>query len=154
MPSGWRIGNARHAKTLFSGEGARRYGGRWNSPGLPLIYLSEHQSLAVLEVFIHTQPLSPRDPCVLIAAEWDGALTERLSGRELPANWRMLPSEAETAAVGDRWVQEARSAVLAIPSAIVPGETNYLLNPAHRDFRRIKIHKPTPFIFDPRLLQR
>ena len=154
MLSGWRIGSARHAKTLFSGAGARRYGGRWNSPGRPLVYLSEHQSLAALEIFIHTQPLSPRNPYVVIAAEWDEALTERLSERALPADWRTSPPGAEAAALGDRWVKEARSAVMAVPSAIIPTETNYLLNPAHPDFRRIRIYKPTPFVFDPRLLQR
>jgi len=155
MPLGWRIGNALHAKTIFSGEGARRYGGRWNSPGRNrLIYLSEHQSLALLEVFIHTQPLSPLEEYVVISAEWDGVLMETVALRSLPQNWRTEPPGPATTAFGDLWAREMRSAVLATPSVVVPAEFNYLINPAHPDFPRIKIGKPVPFVFDPRLYDR
>jgi len=153
MPVGWRIEHARHARTAFSGEGARLYGGRWNSRGRPVVYLSSAQSLAALEVFVHHRPLSPRDEYVIISAQWEDALTERLEG-ELPRDWRMEPPGASSMSVGDRWLAEARSVVLAVPSAIIPAETNYLINPAHSDFRRIRIGKPERFVFDPRLLQR
>lgn len=152
MPSGWRIQKAKHSAAGFSGEGARRGGGRWNSVGVPVVYLSEHQSLAAFEVFLQQQPLSPRDAYAIVAAEWDQSLMEVLPSADLPSTWRILPSGPETAAVGDRWVREARSAVLALPSVIIPAETNFLINPAHPDFRRIKIGKPVPFLFDPRLL--
>ena len=154
MASGWRIYKARHKADGFSGEGARRGGGRWNSVGVALVYLSEHQSLAALEVFLQPQPLSADDPYVVTAAEWDNALMEELATDRLPDNWRVLPSGPGTAAVGDRWVKEARSAVLAVPSAIIPAERNFLLNPAHPDFQRIRIGKPVPFSFDPRMLHR
>lgn len=154
MPSGWRIERAHRAATAFSGEGARLYGGRWNSPGIRVVYLSEHQSLAALEVFIHTQPLPPGDEYIVIGAEWDNAIMEKCQTSRLPRDWRVSPSGLDTAAIGDRWMREARSAVLAVPSAIIPTETNFLLNPSHPDFRRIRIGKPALFQFDPRMLQR
>jgi RES domain-containing protein len=154
MPSGWRIYKARHRDGGFSGEGARRGGGRWNSVGVALVYLSEHQSLAALEVFLQPQPLSSDDQYIVAAAEWDKALVEEVSASQLPPDWRVLPSGPGTAAIGDQWVKEGRSAALALPSAIIPAERNFLLNPAHPDFRRIRIGKPAPFSFDPRMLHR
>ncbi|HEX8678744.1 MAG TPA: RES family NAD+ phosphorylase [Chthoniobacterales bacterium] len=154
MAAGWRLQDARHAAHAFSGEGARRSRGRWNSRGTAMVYLSQHQSLTVLEVFVRRRPFLPGPGFVLIGASWDEKLMKALSPSELPADWRSLPQGLATAAIGDAWAKEARSAVLAVPSAIVPAETNYLINPAHPDFRRIKIGKPEPFGFDPRLLQR
>ncbi len=154
MPSGWRIQKAKYAAIAFSGEGGRRFRGRWNSRGLRIIYLSAHQSLAALEVFVRTQPLSPGDEFVVAGAEWEESLMETCGVSELPAGWRTSPPHPETVAIGDRWVREERSAVLAVPSAIIPAERNFLLNPAHRDFRRIRIGKPAPFDFDPRMLHR
>ncbi len=154
MPSGWRIQKARRAASAFTGEGARRFGGRWNSPGGAIVYLSEHQSLAAFEIFVHTRPLSPRDAYVIIQVEWEDRLMKTLTTSQLPPTWRSHPPDPGTAAVGDRWIKTQRSAVLAVPSAILPAETNFLVNPAHPDFRRLHIHKAVPFEFDPRLLQR
>jgi RES domain-containing protein len=72
----------------------------------------------------------------------------------LPKNWRATPPRADTREIGDRWVQERRSAVLALPSAVVPVDTNFLLNPEHADFKRIRIASPIDFDFDPRLINR
>ncbi len=79
-------------------------------------------------------------------------LLETLSARKLPPDWQIEPAPLSTRALGDAWLRAARSAVLALPSVIIPGETNYLLNPVHPDFRKITIGKPQPFAFDPRLL--
>ena len=152
MASGWRILKARHAASAFSGEGGRHAGGRWHSRGTPVVYLSAHQSLAALEVFVHTQPLSVRQGYVVIEAKWDDALTETWPRDALPPDWRAMPAGVSTAAIGDRWVKEARSVILALPSAIIPAETNYLLNPAHPDVRQVEIGNPIPFVFDQRLL--
>ena len=154
MPSGCRIERARHAASAFSGEGARLYGGRWNSVGLRVVYLSAHHSLAALEVFVNAQPLSAADEYVIIGAEWDSPMMETLLERDLPHGWRISPPGPVTAAIGDRWVRDGRSPVLAVPSAIIPAETNFLINPAHPDFRRIRIGKPAPFEFDPRMMKR
>jgi RES domain-containing protein len=152
MPSGWRIDRPR--RNAFSGEGARRFGGRWNSPGTAVVYLSEHQSLAALEIFVHVQPLLPREKYLAYLVEWDEALMETLSARRLPADWRTSPPGPATMQIGDQWVREMRSPVLGLPSAIVPAERNFLLNPGHPKFRQVRVHKPVDFAFDARLLGR
>jgi len=86
--------------------------------------------------------------------EWPDSLTEILPTKKLPSTWRISPPPAETMEIGDLWIREKRSAVLALPSAISPADTNFLLNPEHPDFKRIRIHPPIDFDFDPRLLGR
>ena len=152
MPSGWRIDKPQ--RNAFSGHGARRFGGRWNSPGVTVVYLSEHQSLAALEIFVHTRPLAPREKHLAYLVEWDETLMERLVAKKLPPDWRGSPPGPATMQLGDAWMKVQRSVVLAVPSAIIPAETNFLLNPAHPDFRRVHIHKPVEFTFDPRMLSR
>jgi len=154
MGSAWRIVLESQAATAFSGEGAWRYGGRWNSRNVRVIYASEHQSTAALEVFVHNKPFSPDEKYKAFHLEWPDSLTERFSAEKLPDNWRVLPPPAETREIGDRWGQERRSAVLALPSVISSVDTNFLLNPEHRHFKRIRIAPPVDYDFDPRLLNR
>src|SRR6059036_381133 len=154
MASAWRIVLESEAATAFSGEGAWRYGGRWNSRNVRVIYASEHQSTAALEVFIHNKPFSPNEKYKAFRLEWSDNLTEIFPTKKLPVNWRVTPPPAETKEIGDCWVQERRSAVLALPSAISPADTNFLLNPEHRDFKRIRIAPPVDYDFDSRLLNR
>ena len=154
MGSAWRIVVQSEASTAFSGEGARRYGGRWNSRNVRVIYASEHQSTAALEVFVHNKPFNPNEKYKAFRLEWPDSLTERVPAEKLPANWRAFPSPVGIKEIGDRWVQERRSAVLAVPSVISPADTNFLLNPEHRDFKRIRIAPPIDFEFDSRLLNR
>ena len=87
-------------------------------------------------------------------AEWPDDLTEIFPVRKLPANWRVHPPPIETREIGDRWIPERRSAVLAVPSTISPADTNFLLNPEHRDFKHIRIAPPVDYAFDSRLLNR
>jgi RES domain-containing protein len=154
MGSAWRIVVQSEASTAFSGEGARRYGGRWNSQNVRVIYNSEHQSTAALEVFVHNKPFNPNEKYKAFRLEWPDSFTERFPAEKLPANWRVFPPPVEIKEIGDRWVQERRSAVLALPSVISPADTNFLLNPEHRDFKRIRIAPPIDFEFDSRLLNR
>jgi RES domain-containing protein len=146
----WRIVKETHAATAFDGKGARLYGGRWNSAGIRLIYTSGTKALAALESLLHLNP-----PVIFkyhaIPIEFDKALVEKLAPATLPADWTDEPPPPSTKAVGDAWVKKARSAVLDVPSVIVPGEANYLLNPAHPDFKKIVIGNPEPFSFDPLL---
>jgi RES domain-containing protein len=151
MPEAWRIVKERHAATAFSGEGAARTGGRWNSRGVRVVYTSGAQSLAALESLVHLNP-PVRFTYVAIRAKFDLALIETVPLSALPRAWRVEPPPPSTKALGDRWVREARSAVLALPSVIIPAELNYLLNPAHPDFKKISIGQPARFKFDPRLL--
>ena len=154
MASAWRIVRASREKTAFTGEGPWRYGGRWNSPGMRVVYVSEHQSTAAFEVFATRVPFILEEKYKAFHLEWPDNLTERFPMEELPANWRVFPAPVETKEIGDRWIQDRRSAVLALPSAISPADTNFLLNPEHRDFKRIRIASPIDFGFHPRLLNR
>ena len=154
MASAWRIVLASEAIHAFSGEGPRRYGGRWNSPGTALVYVSEHQSTAALEVIAHNLPLSAGIEYKAFRLEWPDGFTEVLPKGRLPANWRISPPALETMEIGDLWVREKRSPILAVPSAISPDDRSFLMNPGHSDFKRIRIARPIDYAFDARLLGR
>ena len=151
MPKAWRIVKEKHAATAFSGKGAADSGGRWNSRGVPVVYTSNTKSLAALETLGHLNPPVPFK-YVAIRIQFDDALVEIVRAKALPPDWQTEPPPPSTKAMGDAWARAARSAVLALPSVIIPGELNYLLNPAHPDFKTISLGKPEPFAFDPRLL--
>ena len=151
MASAWRIVRASRSNTAFTGEGPWRYGGRWNSPGVRVVYVSEHQSTAAFEVFANRLPFILDEKYKAFQLQWPDSLTEIFPIKKLPTNWRISPPPEETMQIGDRWVQQGRSAVLALPSAISPDDTNFLLNPEHPDFKRIRIHPATDYDFDPRL---
>jgi RES domain-containing protein len=151
MPSAWRIVKERHIATAFSGEGASKAGGRWNSRGVAVIYASESESLAALETLVHIGAGS-RIRFSFIRLDFDRAMVETLPLSALPLNWKSEPPGPATKQLGDAWAKSARSAILAVPSVIIPSELNYVLNPAHPDFAKIVFAKPTAFTFDPRLL--
>ncbi len=152
MATGWRIVKSRHTSTAFDGEGARLYGGRWNSPGTRMVYTSSTFSLAMLEILVNLQEARLLSSYSLIFADFDDALVERLDRSVLPDGWRAYPAPSELQRIGDEWVRSQRNAVLEIPSVIVERESNYLLNPAHPDFSSVVIGEPEPFTFDERLL--
>ena len=151
MKRAWRIVREEHGSAAFDGEGAWRFGGRWNSRGTRMIYTSGTLSLAALETLVHLNP-PVAFKYVAIPVEFDEALLETFATSDLPADWNEEPPPPSTAEIGDRWVKESRSAVLELPSVIIPAEPNYLLNPAHSEFKRIRIGKPVRFSFDPRLI--
>jgi RES domain-containing protein len=152
MPDAWRIDRAKWSSTSFSGKGAAAAGGRWNPAGLRVVYASEHLATAALEKFLHLpKPIPPRMTFVQFAIEFNGVAVERPRLSDLPSNWRDEPVSAGSQKFGAAWYEAGRTAVLAVPSAIISEEVNYLLNPAHPDFTRISISKPAPFTFDPRL---
>ena len=153
MASAWRIVRRPRASSAFTGEGARLYGGRWSSPGLRVVYVSEHQSTAALEMLVHLVPSAPGEKHKAFHLQWPDELTEHFPTRNLPGGWRASPPSGATMRIGDAWVRESRSAVLAIPSAITPADTNFLLNPEHDDFSCIEIAPAVDFDFDPRLLR-
>jgi RES domain-containing protein len=154
MASAWRIVRSSRAHTAFSGEGAWRNGGRWSSVGVRVVYVSEHQSTAALEIFVHTAPFLIPEKYKAFRLEWPDSLTENSPVKKWPVHWRISPPPAETVEIGDRWAEEQRSAILAVPSAISPDDRNFLLNPEHPDFKRIRIAPPIDYEFDPRLLGR
>ena len=151
MAKGWRIVPENRADDAFVGEGARLFGGRWNSPGVSLVYGSQHKSLAALEQLVHFNPLTA-NRFKVFQFQFPDSLIENVSLRNLPKDWRQEPPPPSTQQFGNVWVRELRSTVLAIPSIIIPEEVNYLLNPSHPDFKKITIGKPEDFSFDARLV--
>jgi RES domain-containing protein len=148
----WRITKRKHARTAFSGEGARQFGGRWNHPGVPMVYAAETRSLAALEILVHVGSAELLEKYVLFEVGIDEALVTRLEADKLPKNWRADPPPEKLRTLGDEWALSANSAVLQVPSALVAGEKNFLLNPRHPDFSRLRLGRPQPFDFDPRLV--
>jgi RES domain-containing protein len=147
----WRICQQKYAASAFSGDGAFRYGGRWNSRGISVVYLGGNPSIAALEVVVNTDDPEdlPRIPYVLIPVDFDETLVSRPD--KLPDDWNQDPPPPSAAAVGDAWVRSGKSAILEVPSAVIPLERNYLLNPQHPDIHLISFREPEPFKFDSRL---
>jgi RES domain-containing protein len=147
----WRL--TRRIHSALDGEGSRLFGGRWSPPGVPIVYSSATASLAALEYLVHlTMDQAPTD-LVLIAidvpARWP---VETVQIGELPPDWRSYPAPEALALVGAAWARELRTPILAVPSAVVPHERNYLLNPRHVDFGQVTTAAAEPFLFDARLL--
>ena len=153
MIRAWRIVKAKHAANAFDGEGPRLRGGRWNSPGAAIVYASQSISLAVLETLVHFDRESPLPELVVISCHFSDRLMSETDGSALPDHWRSYPAPPDLQQIGDEWVKSRRSAVLAVPSAIIESERNYLLNPQHSAFGSIEIGTPQPFAFDLRLLR-
>jgi RES domain-containing protein len=148
----WRLCRARHASTAFDGEGARLYGGRWNQKGLPMVYTSATLSLAALEVLVHHRvPIPPFEFVALVADIPTRLKIETIRPQDLPTDWQADPAPVELQDLGSAWLQRASSLVLVVPSVIIATEFNYLINPRHPDFARLKIQPATPFTFDGRL---
>jgi RES domain-containing protein len=149
----WRLLTARFAQSAFSGEGARLYGGRWNRKGVPMVYTAGSQSLAMLEMLVQDEPLRAR--YVMVTATLPKNLKiERVTLAQLPADWRDLGAREQLQAIGTDWAKRRSSSVLAVPSVVIPTETNYLLNPLHPSFARIAIGKPEEFVTDLRLIRK
>jgi len=147
----WRIVEAKFRSKAFTGDGARLYGGRWNSKGVAVIYTAGSLALASIEIVVNLPSPKILETFIRIPARFKPDLVERLSIAKLPRDWQSRPISPATRAIGDRWVQQQRSAVLMVPSVVVPEEFNYLLNPVHPDFEKIEIGRPVVYHFDPRL---
>lgn len=141
----YRLGTAAHP--VWDGAGAAAHGGRWNPRGVPVIYAAGSLALAMLERLVQRRGFGAT--LVVEAEVPDGLPVEDLMAAP-PADWRTLSSPA-AAAAGGRWLAAGRTALLRVPSAIVPREANYVVNPAHRDAARIRVGAPAPLDWDPRL---
>jgi RES domain-containing protein len=157
MGTAWRVCPDTHARTgneAFSGIGSRLYGGRWNSKGVAVAYGSTTLALAALEYLVHADVRLLRTVrLVSCDAHWpDDLRVEVVAADTLAPEWRNTPSPAASTAYGDSWVREQRSAILLVPSAVIPSEDNVLINPSHPDAGRIRYGAPSRFSYDPRLL--
>jgi len=148
----WRIIPKLHLSQAFDGEGARQFGGRWNRLGTRVVYASATLSLAALEFFVNLDRDAEPDQLVAVSADIpDDMRIGHMEVSNLPKNWRSYPVPEELQDLGTARVANASTAVLAVPSAVIPKERNYLLNPAHPDFKRFRFNKPEIFHFDPRM---
>lgn len=139
------------ANEAFSGVGAEKYGGRFNSPGLRAVYVSESIPLAMLELLAHAGRHDRLLGFVLFWVDIPDECIEDSIETGLPESWNFLPVGLASQSFGDRWIEEARSAALKVPSILVPLESNLILNPVHDDFFKISFSEPEPIDFDPRL---
>ena len=151
----YRVLRKAYARTLFDGEGAYRYGGRWSSPGVRLSYASEHQSLAMLEYFVHLDKDDPPTDLVLAVAEVPEDVPKgSVKVNDLPANWREGAAPPELTRFGDEFVSAGKSCLLFVPSVLAPHENNCLINPAHAEFGRIIVRDLEPLNYDPRMFDK
>jgi RES domain-containing protein len=148
----WRLDKAKHAKEAFTGERARRVSGRWNHEGIPVIYVSESLALSVVEKFVHLGFDASHIKFVYFKIDIpDGVSVEKLKSSDLPDDWTAKPPQDSTKEIGSDWARKSETAVLRVPSVLVPKSWNYLLNPSHHDFNNIHISDPMPFVFDSRM---
>lgn len=150
----WRLVKTRYLPHAFDGEGARLCGGRWNSPGVTVVYLAESLALAALEVLVHIRSARPLTAYSAIPVRFDARLVRTLGEPELPADWHAAKPPIALHDIGDAWVAGGGSPVLSVPSAVVRSERIFVLNPAHPGFKRIRIGTAQPFALDDRLKPR
>lgn len=130
--------------------GASIYGGRWNRKGTSVIYTAASRALCALEVLANADELA--DDYISISIEIPDSLSiTSMSVADLPTGWDSNPSLDATRDIGTAWANGLSTAVLSVPSSVIPRERNYILNPAHPDLARIKFCDPEPFYFDDRL---
>ena len=150
----WRICREIHAADALTGEGARRFGGRWNSRGVPMVYASTSLALAAIELFVHLEAgQAPSDLIYITATLPDGEPAERLAPGQLPPGWWTDDFEP-LRKLGDRWIREQTSLAIQVPSAALRMEWNVLVNPLHPKITKLKVDPPEPFHFDARMFQR
>lgn len=137
----------------LDGEGARLYGGRWNSPGSPVVYASSSLALAALEYLVHLDPdHAPSDLIALTLDVPDTASADEVPGSALPVDWAQVADHPACVAAGDAWLSRGATLLLRVPAAPIPEEHNVLINPRHAEAAQVRIVAERPFAFDPRLL--
>lgn len=148
----WRLVPSPHPETALSGEGAAALGSRFNSKGRNVVYAAGSLSLAMLELLVQAGNRSRLLDYVCIPIGVNASVIQTAELADLPNEWDSKPHVAASQQFGDRWLDEARSLVLRVPSVVIPSEHNYLINPVHPDFAKLQIGPPSPAPFDTRLL--
>ncbi len=147
----FRLARSKYRNDL-SGKGVEKTGGRWNSKGVALFYTSESRALCTTEIAVHT-PLGilPKDFELVTVDIPDTIKIFELNHNDLPTDWNSIPHSGTTQELGDSFVKENKYAVIKVPSAVVQGDFNYLINPNHKDFNKVKIVKKEKLDFDDQL---
>lgn len=149
--SAYRITQKQFASTIWSGTGARDFGGRWNSKGVAVVYAADSRSLAAIEQLVHL--IKPRvlTGYVVASIAFDVSRSLRVDPRTLPMGWDNPIAPSSLKKYGDDWLIDGKFPVLAVPSAVIAGEWNYLFNPSHAEFATMKKTAPVQFVYDSRL---
>lgn len=148
----WRITSRKYAHAAFTGEGAARSPGRWNSSGVPVVYVAGSMSTGILEILVHLNDRAYLAAFIAFEIEVPDRHIETL--QDLPPDWQQLPEPYPTSTqkLGSEWAQSFRSLALKVPSAVVPSEFNLLLNPRHPAMSEVQFGEPQDLWLDPRLL--
>jgi len=148
----WRLCKRKYSADAWSGEGARLAGGRWNHPGVAAVYTAESRALAVLEHRVHTD--RPVPDLVFVSADLpDDVAVTTLEVADLPQNWTDYPAPTVLQDLGTQWIRERTTVALRVPSAVLAGDRNVVLNPSHPNFARIQFGPTEPFAYDARLFR-
>lgn len=149
----FRLSREKYATDL-SGKGAAIFGNRWNSKGVEMLYTAESRALAMAEVLVHLSLAALPDDYMMIEVEIpDFIQVELLNFNSLDENWNTNPLDPQTQTLGDTFIRSKEKCVLKVPSAVVKGDFNYLLNPNHPEIDKIKIKSITEFPFDKRVFK-
>lgn len=146
----YRITRKEFAASIWSGYGAREFGGRWNSKGVAVIYTAESRALAAMEQLVHLVKPRILKGYVVASISFHEEQVTRLSTKVLPPGWKNPVAPAALKKFGDRWIRGAKHLVLAVPSVVIPGEWNFLINPLHPEFAATRKSAPMRFGYDPR----
>ncbi|MCL7763608.1 RES family NAD+ phosphorylase [Polaribacter sp. Z014] len=149
----FRLSKRKYA-TEFNGKGAEKSNNRWNSKGTEIIYTAESRALAMAEVAVHlTIATLPKDYVMITIDVPDAVSIQKIDVKKLIENWNSNPFNSVTKKIGDDFIDAMEACLLKVPSAVVQGDFNYLINPYHKDFKKIKITKIQNFPFDTRIFQ-
>lgn len=148
----WRLFPERFRATAFSGIGCLYAAGRWNHLGALMVYTASSRALAALEFFVNLEPGDAPNDLLMAEASVPDELMEQLDPHKLPKNWREIDNQ-KCRDLGSEWIASSRSAALEVPSAVVDGDKNVLLNPKHPEFAKIQISEPKPFHYDERMFR-
>jgi RES domain-containing protein len=147
----YRICKSKYSDDL-SGNGAKLFGGRWNSKGIPVVYTSGTKALAVLELLVHTPiNLLPNNLKIITISIPDKTIIDEYIINQLPKDWKTYPSPLKNQLLGDKWIHNGKALVLKVPSVIINSEFNFLINPHHSDISKVRIIKKERFEIDERL---
>jgi len=148
----WKLFPRRFRSTAFTGAGGLHAAGRWNHLGVPIVCTSTSRALAALEFFVNLEPNEAPEDLLIAAASVPDDAIEILDLKLLPSGWRRLNNKT-CRDLGSAWAATGRSVALRVPSAVVAGDSNRLLNPRHPDFHRVQLEPPKPFRYDPRMFR-
>ena len=146
----YRIAKTAYVRDL-SGAGAKLYGGRWSPAGVPVVYTSESRALAALEFYVNSSRIVPPNVSLATIDIPDGAFVTDVNVPDLPFNWSLYPAPLTLQSIGKNWVNSGGSLLLRVPSAQVPWEFNYVVNPLHAEMSSVRITAVDSFSFDIRL---